>query len=238
MERPGLGTAGFAKRRGGWRPLRRISGSHSDEEWRSGQRTCTNEAGSSNLCLAGGVPLNCVTNRHAFEQGQFAPVRGQRFDYVISSDEGYAQIVTVAPGDAQQPFLLLESLRKHLAGTTLVKVNAEAGTFHAAVDWLRPSGVATKEHAWSGHQGIAPPWQDPAIRRWSRSPWDGGFCCRGMTCADEQDRRVGPFRTPRACALGKVGKCGRGRWGGAAGSPAGPPNKCRRNPCEHAAILS
>ena len=118
-------------------------------------------------------------------QDVFAPVRGQRFDYVISnppfvpmppgadfyvhssagpygmdflnailrelddhlSDEGYAQIVTVAPGDAREPFLLLESLRKRLAGTTLVKVNAEAATFHAAVDWLRHTGVATEEQA-------------------------------------------------------------------------------------------
>ncbi len=115
----------------------------------------------------------------------FAPVRGRRFDYVISnppfipvppgtrffvhssagpygmdfleailrqldnhlSDRGYAQIVTVAPGDDRGPFMLRDVLREHLTGTALVKVNPEAGSFACMVDWLRLAGVAAEDQA-------------------------------------------------------------------------------------------
>ena len=187
---------------------------------------------SSNLCLAGGVVSNCVTNRHTFERGQFArlfiqpvgpnalpkgcedhieigdgthdifaPVCGQRFDYVMSnppfvptppgpdffvhwsagpygtdftegilreldtdlSEEGYAEIVMVAPGDGKRPFLLLEPLHKHLSGTTLVKVNPEVGSFGGAEDWLRQAGAATEEQASEMKTHGRPRWCIPPV---------------------------------------------------------------------------
>jgi len=64
-------------------------------------------------------------------------------DYL--SEKGYAQIVTVAPGDDKRPFLLIKCLREHLSGATLVRVNPEAAPFRGAVDWLRQEGIATGE---------------------------------------------------------------------------------------------
>lgn len=51
-------------------------------------------------------------------------------------DSGHAQFVTVAPGDAQQPTLLLELIRKHLPGSSRVVINPEAMTFDEVMDRL------------------------------------------------------------------------------------------------------
>jgi len=66
-------------------------------------------------------------------------------DYLASG--GYAQIVTLAPGDARQPFLLVDLAMRHLSGKTLIRVNPEKSTFDDLVGWLRLTGAATRAQA-------------------------------------------------------------------------------------------
>jgi len=146
------------------------------------------EANPRARALAGfNIVLNGCEDRIEIRDGSrdvFAPVAGQRFDYVISnppflpaspgaqddrqsaagpygldvlqaivsqldrflSDCGHAQIVTLAPGDRQEPFLLTELARKHLSGRTLVKVNAVPAHFVDTATWMWGAGAATPEN--------------------------------------------------------------------------------------------
>ncbi|MDC3955560.1 50S ribosomal protein L11 methyltransferase [Polyangium jinanense] len=52
------------------------------------------------------------------------------------ADGGHAQIVTAAPGDAEEPTLLVELARTHLAGQTRIVRNAVTMTFDAIMDRL------------------------------------------------------------------------------------------------------
>ncbi len=61
------------------------------------------------------------------------------------SDRGHAQIVTLAPGDRQKPFLLTELAQQHLCGRTLVKVNGTPARFIDLITWMWDAGAATRE---------------------------------------------------------------------------------------------
>jgi SAM-dependent methyltransferase len=52
------------------------------------------------------------------------------------ADDGHAQIVTAAPGDAAEPTLLVELCRTHLQGRTRIVRNAVTMTFDAIMDRL------------------------------------------------------------------------------------------------------
>ncbi|MEA5603239.1 class I SAM-dependent methyltransferase [Nostoc sp. UHCC 0252] len=111
------------------------------------------------------------------------PVRGDRFDYIISNPPfeptpqgmthylhsaagiwgldfvegmfkeldnhltaaGYAQIVTFAPGNAQEPFMLANMAQKYLKGETEIKVNPISIKFAYFVDRYVENGQATRE---------------------------------------------------------------------------------------------
>ena len=71
-------------------------------------------------------------------------------DYLASG--GYAQIVTLAPGDARQPFLLVDLAMRHLSGKTLIRVNPEKSTFDDLVGWAATDG---RRHARPGRRDAA-----------------------------------------------------------------------------------
>jgi release factor glutamine methyltransferase len=60
-------------------------------------------------------------------------------------DEGHAQIVTAAPGDAKEPMLLVELARTHLSGKTRIVRNAVTMTFDAIMDRLAGKNMGTAE---------------------------------------------------------------------------------------------
>jgi release factor glutamine methyltransferase len=60
-------------------------------------------------------------------------------------DEGHAQIVTAAPGDANEPMLLVELARTHLSGKTRIVRNAVTMTFDAIMDRLASKNMGTVE---------------------------------------------------------------------------------------------
>ncbi len=134
------------------------------------------------------IVLNGFTDRVEILDGSediFAPVRGRRFDYIISnppflptlpgtdfflhsaagpygldvlerivkdlddylSDEGHVQIVTVAPGNDREPFLLFDLVKKHLRGATRVRANSATGKFAEMVNWLKDMEMATTQQA-------------------------------------------------------------------------------------------
>ncbi len=70
------------------------------------------------------------------------------------ADNGHAQIVTFAPGDKKQPFMLADLVQKYLNGQTTIKVNPVSIRFNDFVDRFVKIGQATeqqvaemKEHA-------------------------------------------------------------------------------------------
>ncbi|MDF5726446.1 MAG: class I SAM-dependent methyltransferase [Rhizonema sp. PD38] len=111
------------------------------------------------------------------------PVRGDRFDYMISNPPfeptpqgmthylhsaagiwgldfveailkelddhltaaGHGQIVTFAPGNAQEPFMLIDMAQKYLKGETKIKVNPISIKFSEFVDRYVENGQATEE---------------------------------------------------------------------------------------------
>ncbi|MDI1433391.1 50S ribosomal protein L11 methyltransferase [Polyangium sorediatum] len=60
-------------------------------------------------------------------------------------DDGHAQIVTAAPGDAKEPTLLVELARKILPGKTRIVRNAVTMTFDAIMDRLADKNMGTVE---------------------------------------------------------------------------------------------
>lgn len=63
------------------------------------------------------------------------------------TDEGHAQFVTAAPGDAKTPFVLSKLAEKYLQGTTTIRVNAVPLRFDAVMDRLPKVGVCAQEQA-------------------------------------------------------------------------------------------
>ena len=61
------------------------------------------------------------------------------------AEKGHAQIVTFAPGDEKQPFMLVDLVRKHLNGQVTVKVNHVSMRFDDFVDRFVEIGQATEE---------------------------------------------------------------------------------------------
>ena len=61
------------------------------------------------------------------------------------ADAGHAQIVTAAPGDKQEPSLLLDLLQQHLTGVTTVLVNPFVITFDDIMDRLAAKQLGTDE---------------------------------------------------------------------------------------------
>src|SRR5262249_6592050 len=60
---------------------------------------------------------------------------------------GGAQVVAVVPGNGTEPTLLLDLAGACLAGSALVKVNPEVGSFAARVSWVRKAGLISTEEA-------------------------------------------------------------------------------------------
>lgn len=63
------------------------------------------------------------------------------------SENGGAQLVTVAPGNRRQPFLLSQILDDCLQGTVRLCVNPKPGSYAAAIDWFQRTGFATEAQA-------------------------------------------------------------------------------------------
>lgn len=61
------------------------------------------------------------------------------------ADQGHAQIVTAAPGNQQEPTLLLDLIRQHLSGSTTVLVNPYAMTFDEIMDRLAEKEMGDSE---------------------------------------------------------------------------------------------
>lgn len=61
------------------------------------------------------------------------------------TDHGYGQLVTVAPGDDKEPFMLFDLARKYLPGQTTIVVNPLSIEFGHATDCLMEKGLATAE---------------------------------------------------------------------------------------------
>lgn len=64
-------------------------------------------------------------------------------DYL--ADNGHAQIVTFAPGDDKQPFMLRDMVEKYLSGQATIKVNPVSMRFDDFVDRFVEIGQATVE---------------------------------------------------------------------------------------------
>jgi len=60
------------------------------------------------------------------------------------ADNGHAQIVTFAPGDEKQPFMLVDLVQKYLNGRTTIKVNPVSMKFDDFVDRFVEIGRATE----------------------------------------------------------------------------------------------
>ena len=61
------------------------------------------------------------------------------------SDNGHAQIVTFAPGDEKQPFMLVDLVNKYLTGQATIKVNPVSMRFDDFVDRFVEIGQAKEE---------------------------------------------------------------------------------------------
>jgi len=61
------------------------------------------------------------------------------------SDEGHAQIVTFAPGNEKEPFMLADMVQKYLSGQATIKVNPVSMRFDNFVDRFVEIGQATEE---------------------------------------------------------------------------------------------
>lgn len=61
------------------------------------------------------------------------------------TDQGHAQIVTAAPGDANGPFMLINSAQKYLAGKTTIIVNPVPITFAHMAQWFAVGTLASPE---------------------------------------------------------------------------------------------
>lgn len=61
------------------------------------------------------------------------------------ADQGHAQIVTAAPGNQQEPTLLLELIRQRLSGATTVLLNPDLMTFDEIMDRLADKEMGTSE---------------------------------------------------------------------------------------------
>lgn len=61
------------------------------------------------------------------------------------TDNGHAQIVTFAPGDEKQPFMLTDLVQRHLSGNSTIKVNPVSMRFDDFVDRFVEIGQATEE---------------------------------------------------------------------------------------------
>ncbi|MBS3138586.1 50S ribosomal protein L11 methyltransferase [Candidatus Woesearchaeota archaeon] len=61
------------------------------------------------------------------------------------TEKGHAQIVTFAPGDDKQPFMLVDMAKKYLRGSTTIKVNPIAMKFDDFVERFVQIGKATAE---------------------------------------------------------------------------------------------
>ncbi|MRG97796.1 50S ribosomal protein L11 methyltransferase [Polyangium spumosum] len=61
------------------------------------------------------------------------------------TDEGHAQIVTAAPGDAKSPTFLIDLVQKHLRGSTRIVQNPFTMTFDAIMDRLAGKNMGTVE---------------------------------------------------------------------------------------------
>lgn len=59
--------------------------------------------------------------------------------------QGHLQIVTAAPGDANGPFMLVESVKKYLSGTTTIIVNPVPITFAHMAQWFAVGALASPE---------------------------------------------------------------------------------------------
>src|SRR5262249_55840474 len=72
------------------------------------------------------------------------------------AEGGRAQVVTVVPGSATQPTLLLELVEACLSGSALVKVNPAVGSFARLVDWVREAGQLSAAEALAlGQRAVA-----------------------------------------------------------------------------------
>jgi 16S rRNA G966 N2-methylase RsmD len=58
---------------------------------------------------------------------------------------GHAQFVTAAPGDAQGPFMLVDSAKKYLSGKTSIIVNPVPITFAHMAQWFAVGSLASPE---------------------------------------------------------------------------------------------
>jgi release factor glutamine methyltransferase len=68
----------------------------------------------------------------------------QNLDQYLS-DEGHAQIVTFAPGNENNPFMLVDLVDKYLSGMTNIRVNPVSMKFDDFVDRFVDIGQATQE---------------------------------------------------------------------------------------------
>jgi carbamoyltransferase len=71
--------------------------------------------------------------------------------------DGHLQIVTLAAGDGQRPFVLLDLLRRTLPGRTVVRVHPSPAPFDRLVTWLWPNaGAASQEYLRNAcHKGVS-----------------------------------------------------------------------------------
>ncbi|MCP4104676.1 MAG: class I SAM-dependent methyltransferase [Desulfobacteraceae bacterium] len=70
------------------------------------------------------------------------------------TDEGHGQIVTAAPGNDNEPFLLLDLVKKYLPGAATVVVNPVPIEFEHATDFLEDRGLATVEQTEALKQSV------------------------------------------------------------------------------------
>nr|VFK20839.1 MAG: Ribosomal protein L11 methyltransferase (PrmA) [Candidatus Kentron sp. LPFa] len=70
----------------------------------------------------------------------------QGIDAIMAPD-GHLQIVTMAPGNDEGPFLLADLARRYLPGATRILVNPASLDYFEAVDWLPAKGLFTPDQA-------------------------------------------------------------------------------------------
>lgn len=68
------------------------------------------------------------------------------------TDDGTAEIVTVAPGDAESPCMLTAIAEQHLQGKATFVLNNQPKTFDENIEWLDAAGTITRDQAIEMHR--------------------------------------------------------------------------------------
>lgn len=63
------------------------------------------------------------------------------------TDDGHLQIVTMAPGDHEKPFLLVDMAQKYLSGTTTILIDSFSTDYYEMIDWLPKLDLCTVAQA-------------------------------------------------------------------------------------------